>query len=109
MAASLSGLGNDLEASAISLIPAVRDVLRAVTETRGCLLARMSGSGATCLGLVRDRRGGGGRREGGRSSGMVDLGRCVGGLIRCSRFTRSASRPITGQPRMWSWWGVAKW
>jgi 4-diphosphocytidyl-2-C-methyl-D-erythritol kinase len=51
MAASLGGLGNDLEAAAISLVPAIRDVLRAIAVTRGCLLARMSGSGATCFGL----------------------------------------------------------
>jgi len=51
MAASLSGLTNDLEAPAIGLVPAIRDVLRAIAATRGCLLARMSGSGATCFGL----------------------------------------------------------
>jgi 4-diphosphocytidyl-2-C-methyl-D-erythritol kinase len=51
MAASLGGLANDLEAPAISLVPAIRDVLRAISATRGCLLARMSGSGATCFGL----------------------------------------------------------
>jgi 4-diphosphocytidyl-2-C-methyl-D-erythritol kinase len=51
MAASLAGLTNDLEAPAISLVPAIRDVLRAITAIPGCLLARMSGSGATCFGL----------------------------------------------------------
>jgi 4-diphosphocytidyl-2-C-methyl-D-erythritol kinase len=56
MARSLSGLTNDLEAPAISLAPAIRDVLRALTGTSGCLLARMSGSGATCFGLFGDVR-----------------------------------------------------
>lgn len=51
MAACLSGLTNDLDAAAISLVPAIRDVLHAIAGTRGCLLARMSGSGATCFGL----------------------------------------------------------
>jgi 4-diphosphocytidyl-2-C-methyl-D-erythritol kinase len=51
MASSLAELTNDLEAAAIGLVPAVRDVLRAISNTGGCLLARMSGSGATCFGL----------------------------------------------------------
>lgn len=51
MARSLSGLTNDLEAAAIGLVPAIQDVSRAIANTRGCLLARMSGSGATCFGL----------------------------------------------------------
>jgi len=51
MAATLSGLANDLEAPAISLVPAIGNVLHAIAATAGCLLARMSGSGATCFGL----------------------------------------------------------
>lgn len=51
MAVSLSELTNDLETPAISLVPAIRDVLHAISRARGCLLARMSGSGATCFGL----------------------------------------------------------
>lgn len=54
MAATLRGLTNDLEAPAIRLVPAVQDVLHAIVETRNCLLARMSGSGATCFGLYPD-------------------------------------------------------
>ena len=50
---------NDLEAPAIALCPAIAEVLAALRETQP-LLARMSGSGATCFGLyerhdVRDR------------------------------------------------------
>jgi 4-diphosphocytidyl-2-C-methyl-D-erythritol kinase len=41
---------NDLEAPAISLVPAIADVLDALADT-GPLLARMSGSGATCFAL----------------------------------------------------------
>jgi len=51
MAATLRGLTNDLEAPAIGLVPTIRDVLRAIAARPGCLLARMSGSGATCFGL----------------------------------------------------------
>jgi 4-diphosphocytidyl-2-C-methyl-D-erythritol kinase len=56
MTASLSECTNDLEAAAIGLVPAIREVLRALTGTRGCLLARMSGSGATCFGLFVNAR-----------------------------------------------------
>lgn len=41
---------NDLEAPAIAKAPVIGVALRALTEM-GCLLARMSGSGATCFGL----------------------------------------------------------
>jgi 4-diphosphocytidyl-2-C-methyl-D-erythritol kinase len=51
MAATLRDTSNDLEAAAIGLVPAIRDVLAALSATPGCLLARMSGSGATCFGL----------------------------------------------------------
>lgn len=51
MAASLSGLTNDLEPAAISLVPEIREVVLAIAGMRGCLLARMSGSGATSFGL----------------------------------------------------------
>lgn len=51
LAAWLRPLGNDLEAAAISLCPPVAEVLAAIAAQPGCLLARMSGSGATCFGL----------------------------------------------------------
>ena len=41
---------NDLEAPAVSICPVIADVLAALRET-GPLLARMSGSGATCFAL----------------------------------------------------------
>ncbi|WP_116085094.1 4-(cytidine 5'-diphospho)-2-C-methyl-D-erythritol kinase [Tropicimonas sp. IMCC34011] len=47
----LSDGRNDLEAPALSLAPEIREVLAALTVRPGCLLARMSGSGATCFGL----------------------------------------------------------
>ena len=45
---------NDLEAPARRLAPAVDAVLSALSELPNCLLARMSGSGATCFGLFED-------------------------------------------------------
>lgn len=51
LAALLRARKNDLEAPAIRLMPAVCQVLAALSRQTGCLLARMSGSGATCFGL----------------------------------------------------------
>ena len=45
---------NDLEAPAKALQPAIGRVLAALAAQPGCLLARMSGSGATCFGLFAD-------------------------------------------------------
>lgn len=54
MAADLAPLANDLEAPARDLCPAIGDVLASIAAQPGCLLARMSGSGATCFGLFAD-------------------------------------------------------
>ncbi len=51
MAATLATCRNDLEAPALRLAPAIGACLRALRDTEGCRLARMSGSGATCFGL----------------------------------------------------------
>ena len=51
MAADLARLTNDLEAPALSLCPVIGEVLAALRAAPGCLLARMSGSGATCFGI----------------------------------------------------------
>lgn len=53
--AYVAGHGNDLEPAAISLQPIIADVLALLRRQRGCRLARMSGSGATCLGLFGSR------------------------------------------------------
>jgi 4-diphosphocytidyl-2-C-methyl-D-erythritol kinase len=47
----LEGTRNDLEPPAIDLVPAIGDLIRRVAATQGCILARMSGSGATVFGL----------------------------------------------------------
>ena len=54
MAATLRGLANDLETPARRLRPVIDDVLAAIAAQPDCLLARMSGSGATCFGLFPD-------------------------------------------------------
>lgn len=46
---------NDLESPARRLAPVIRQALDAIAATEGCLLARMSGSGATCFGLYDSR------------------------------------------------------
>ncbi|MBN9498309.1 MAG: 4-(cytidine 5'-diphospho)-2-C-methyl-D-erythritol kinase [Alphaproteobacteria bacterium] len=48
---NLAAAGNDLEAPAIALVPAIADVLAALRGLPDVRLARMSGSGATCFGL----------------------------------------------------------
>jgi 4-diphosphocytidyl-2-C-methyl-D-erythritol kinase len=47
----LANQTNDLESSAIALRPVIADVLAALRALSGCVLARMSGSGATCFAL----------------------------------------------------------
>ncbi len=54
LAESLAGMSNDLEAAAVSLAPAIGEVLAALRAVSGSLLARMSGSGATCFALFAD-------------------------------------------------------
>lgn len=51
MAAQLAHLRNDLEAAALAVCPAIGAALADIRNRSGCLLARMSGSGATCFGL----------------------------------------------------------
>lgn len=51
LAAALAERRNDLTAAALSLAPEIGTVLTALSALPGCLLARMSGSGATCWGL----------------------------------------------------------
>ena len=52
----LAGTRNDLEAPAIGLAPAIGDVLAALRAQPHTLLARMSGSGASCFAICADER-----------------------------------------------------
>jgi len=56
LAAWLASQRNDLEAPAISAVPAIGEVLEALAAAPDVLLARMSGSGATCFGLFGTAR-----------------------------------------------------
>ncbi len=47
---------NDLEPAATALLPDIVTILEALRSCPGCLLARMSGSGATCFALFANRR-----------------------------------------------------
>jgi 4-diphosphocytidyl-2-C-methyl-D-erythritol kinase len=70
LAAWLGGQRNDLEGAAMRVQPAVATVLAAfIGATGGCLLARMSGSGATCFGLYRGPEEAGAPPRGSRPSG----------------------------------------
>lgn len=51
LSARLARCSNDLEAPAIAIEPVIGEVLSALRRLPGNLLARMSGSGATCFGL----------------------------------------------------------
>jgi 4-diphosphocytidyl-2-C-methyl-D-erythritol kinase len=51
LAESLHGTVNDLETPALKLAPAIGESLESLRADPTCLLARMSGSGATCFGL----------------------------------------------------------
>jgi 4-diphosphocytidyl-2-C-methyl-D-erythritol kinase len=47
---------NDLQIPAEQIAPSMRSAVKALRASRGCLLARMSGSGSACFGLFRDDR-----------------------------------------------------
>jgi 4-diphosphocytidyl-2-C-methyl-D-erythritol kinase len=42
---------NDLQPPATKLLPVIGEIVAALAVTQGCILARMSGAGATCFGL----------------------------------------------------------
>ena len=56
LARELISRRNDLTVAAISLVPEIGAVLARLAQLPGALLARMSGSGATCFALFSDRR-----------------------------------------------------
>ena len=50
-AAGMVGLGNDLTATAIELVPAINDCLDRLAGSNGAIATAMSGSGASCFAL----------------------------------------------------------
>ncbi len=55
LAEFLKSCRNDLEAPAIAIVPEIADALALLDRQQDCLLARMSGSGATLFGLFPDQ------------------------------------------------------
>jgi 4-diphosphocytidyl-2-C-methyl-D-erythritol kinase len=51
LAVALARRRNDLTSAAIGLVPEIGVTLAAIEAQPGCMIARMSGSGATCFGL----------------------------------------------------------
>jgi 4-diphosphocytidyl-2-C-methyl-D-erythritol kinase len=51
LAEALAARANDLTDAAVSIVPEIATVLAGLAAQPGCLLARMSGSGATCFAL----------------------------------------------------------
>lgn len=56
LARLLASRRNDLAAAAIEIAPVIKDALAALEQSPGVLLARMTGSGATCFGLFADAK-----------------------------------------------------
>jgi 4-diphosphocytidyl-2-C-methyl-D-erythritol kinase len=82
LAAALRRRRNDLAAPAIGLVPAIGEVLARLGACDGALLARMSGSGATCFGLFADdaaARAAAARLAGERPGWWVATGRLATG------------------------------
>lgn len=52
----LADAANDLEAPACRFAPLIEDALSALDREPGCVLAQMSGSGATCFGLFEQEQ-----------------------------------------------------
>ena len=55
LAAALASRHNDLTETAVALVPEIAAVIERLAGLPGALLARMSGSGATCFALFADR------------------------------------------------------
>jgi 4-diphosphocytidyl-2-C-methyl-D-erythritol kinase len=55
LTAFLKTVHNDLQEPAVTLAPAIDDVLAALRAEKSTLLARMSGSGATCFGIYASK------------------------------------------------------
>ncbi|MGE0256671.1 MAG: 4-(cytidine 5'-diphospho)-2-C-methyl-D-erythritol kinase [Alphaproteobacteria bacterium] len=85
LARLLARRGNDLEPAATALVPAIADVLTALKARDGCLLARMSGSGATCFGLFADRHSA-------AAAARAIAAAAPGWWVRATRLARAPSR-----------------
>lgn len=55
-ATALVGLGNDLAETAIKLVPEITSLLTLLRQQRGCQIAAMTGSGASCFALFESAK-----------------------------------------------------
>ncbi len=78
---------NDLEEPAVALAPVIGAALRGLAAQDDCLLARMSGSGATCFGLFAD--------AGAADRAAADLRQTYPGWWICSTHTHCLSAGLT--------------
>ena len=51
----LLALDNDLEHHAVKIMPEIYDILPLISIQKGCKIAKMSGSGATCFGIFNNK------------------------------------------------------
>jgi 4-diphosphocytidyl-2-C-methyl-D-erythritol kinase len=87
LARILSHRRNDLTDAAIGLVPEIATVLARLDALPGALLARMSGSGATCFALFRDR--GAAERARGVLAAAEPLWWCAaGGFVAAEELSR---------------------
>lgn len=87
LARALAPLRNDLTEAAVELVPEIGEILAMLGRLSGALIARMSGSGATCFALFSDR----GAAERGRAELAAEMPGwwCAAGtLIAASRVSR---------------------
>ncbi|WP_207477935.1 4-(cytidine 5'-diphospho)-2-C-methyl-D-erythritol kinase [Arenibaculum pallidiluteum] len=82
LGAMLADRRNDLTVPALATAPVVGEVLERLSGLPGCLLARLSGSGATCFGLFADAAA--------ASRGQAALGAPRGWWVRAGRLVRDA-------------------
>ena len=71
LAAALASRHNDLTEAALALVPEIAAVIERLAALPGALLARMSGSGATCFALFADRAA---ALAGGRALSLAEPG-----------------------------------
>ncbi len=89
LARLLKARGNDLEAPARAICPAIGDVLEALERQPGALMARMSGSGATCFALFAE--------AGAATEAASALGRAhPGWWVEAGSLESDAARPENG-------------
>ena len=89
LAAALADRRNDLEAPALAVAPAIGAVLAALRAQPGCLLARLSGSGATCFGLFEE--------DAAAATGAQRIGHAnPRWWVRATRFRDARAEPAPG-------------